>query len=195
MVNPAALNALIEGDIDNFIAASTPGGIERQEAAGQQELVNGTNFPIDMSPNREAFEKMGFVFGQQVDDIFFSAKLPAGWKKEATDHSMWSYITDAQGRKRAAIFYKAAFYDRRARATLERRYIVQMVYPDMGLGAGLKEDEGFIALVDGGQTILQRSEVFKRDNYEVCDPIDKGFRKALDELYPEHRDPTAYWND
>lgn len=193
MVNPAALKALADGNLADFVAASTPGGIERQEAAGQQELVNGTNFPLEMSPGREAYEKMGFAFGNPVDGIFVAATLPEGWRKEATDHSMWSHIIDAQGRKRVGIFYKAAFYDRRARATLEQRYVVQMIYPDMEWGAGLKEDEGFIALVDGGKAILKQSEVFKRDDYAVCDPIDKAFREELDEQYPDHRDPTAYW--
>ncbi len=193
MVNPAALSALAKGELDNFLVASVPGGIERQEAAGQQELVSGTSFPLEMRPGREAFEQMGFVFGDQVDNIFITATLPAGWKREATDHFMWSYIIDAEGRKRVGIFYKAAFYDRRARATLEQRYNVFMVYPDMALGAGLQEDEGFIALVDGGNTIIKRSEVFKRDNHGVVDPIEKGFRKELDELFPDHRNPTSYW--
>jgi hypothetical protein len=157
--------------------------------------VNGTNFPIEMRPRRDAFEQMGFVFGEQVDDVFVAATLPEGWRKKATDHSMWSHIVNAQGRKRVAIFYKAAFYDRSARATLEQRYIVHMIYHYMNFGAGLKEDEGFIALVDGGQTILKRSETFKRNNYEVCDPIDKAFRKELDDRFPDNRNPVNYWND
>ena len=32
---------------------------------------------------------------------------------------MWSYLTDQHGRQRVAIFYKAAFYDRRAFMRLE----------------------------------------------------------------------------
>ena len=39
-------------------------------------------------------------------------KLPAGWKKQATDHSMWSKLLDESGAVVASIFYKAAFYDR-----------------------------------------------------------------------------------
>ena len=40
--------------------------------------------------------------------------MPNGWKKQATDHSMWSELIDDKGKVRATIFYKAAFYDQRA---------------------------------------------------------------------------------
>jgi len=57
---------------------------------------------------------MGIVFGEKVDDLFTSVTLPEGWHKEATEHAMWSKLIDDQGRERASIFYKAAFYDRSA---------------------------------------------------------------------------------
>ena len=38
-INPAALAALLGGEMENFIAASTEGGIEAQEAAGQAQFV------------------------------------------------------------------------------------------------------------------------------------------------------------
>ena len=116
MVNPAALSALAKGDLENFATASTPGGIEAQEKAGQALLVASANMPKSMSPSREAFEALGFVFGTEVDELFLKAKLPPGWTRAATDHSMWSTIVDEKGRKRVEIFYKAAFYDRRADA-------------------------------------------------------------------------------
>jgi hypothetical protein len=40
--------------------------------------------------------------------------LPDGWQKRATDHDMWSELVDADGVVVASMFYKAAFYDRRA---------------------------------------------------------------------------------
>ncbi len=36
-MNPAALKALVGGDIENFLVASTPGGIEAQEKRGQMQ--------------------------------------------------------------------------------------------------------------------------------------------------------------
>lgn len=117
-ITPAALAALVGGDVDNFLVASTPGGIERQEAEGQKMLVESTLLPKDLFPDREVWEQEGFVFGEDHDDLFVNVNLPVGWKKVATDHSMWSNIEDAEGLPRVAIFYKAAFYDRRANATL-----------------------------------------------------------------------------
>ena len=48
------------------------------------------------------------------DDLFTDVKLPQGWRIQPTNHSMWSDLLDEAGVKRAAIFYKAAFYDRSA---------------------------------------------------------------------------------
>ena len=114
--NPAALSALVNGNITNAIVASTPGGIEAQEKAGQLALVASTDMPKEL--DRAAFEALGFTFGEPVDELFVTATLPPGWKRQATDHSMWSKIVDEQGRERVAIFYKAAFYDRRAHARI-----------------------------------------------------------------------------
>jgi hypothetical protein len=38
-MTPAAVQAMLNGDLTNVLAASTPGGIERQEAAGQAAMV------------------------------------------------------------------------------------------------------------------------------------------------------------
>lgn len=111
-MTPAALRALLEGDYDNFATAATPGGIERQEAQGQRDLVNSANLPTE-APWKE-LAALGVIKGERVDDLFTSATLSEGWKKEATDHSMWSKLVDADGKVIAQIFYKAAFYDRSA---------------------------------------------------------------------------------
>lgn len=91
--------------------------ITGMEAAGQRQLVNSSVLPAS-TPNdsREAFEALGFVFGAPVsgDPLFVEATLPAGWEKRGSDHDMWSYIYDADGNQRVAVFYKAAFYDRKA---------------------------------------------------------------------------------
>lgn len=120
MTNPAAISALAKGDIDNFNVASRPGGIEAQEKAGQSALVTSTDMPLDLSPSREAFEALGFTFGEKIDDVFQRATLPTGWTRAATEHSMHSNILDETGKIRASVFYKAAFYDRRANAYIVR---------------------------------------------------------------------------
>ncbi len=88
--------------------------IPEQEARGQREFVNSTTLPKKPSHLCKQIEEMGIVFGEGVDDLFIQVTLPEGWKKEPTDHSMWSRLVDNEGRERAKIFYKAAFYDRDA---------------------------------------------------------------------------------
>ncbi len=94
-----------------------PRAIEDQEARGQQQLVESPQLPTDCRGDiRKALEAAGVLFGPPMEDdpIFCRATLPAGWKKRATEHSMWSELVDQDGEVRAAIFYKAAFYDRSA---------------------------------------------------------------------------------
>jgi len=119
--NPAALSALSKGDFENALIAQTPGGIERQEAEGQKIFVEGMLIPVEwLDCTIEDIEKLGFQIDKSrvIDDLFYQAKLPEGWKKKATEHSMWSVIVDKNGKERIQIFYKAAFYDRRAHGTL-----------------------------------------------------------------------------
>lgn len=115
-ITPAALLAAQCGQMDNFIAASTPGGIEAQEKRGQVEQAKKQTLPQDLK--RAEFEALGFVFGEPLDDLFVNVTFPTGWEKKPTDHSMWTDIVDETGKKRGAIFYKAAFYDRSAHAYL-----------------------------------------------------------------------------
>ena len=115
-ITPAAFNALLNGDIENFIVGSTPSGIEAQEKLGQTTLVNGSFLPKECSPeDKVLLEDQGVIFGEDKDDLFVNVTLPAGWKKVATDHDMWSHLCDADGNIKAELFYKAAFYDKRAR--------------------------------------------------------------------------------
>ncbi len=103
--------------LENLMTASEPGGIERQEKQGQTEFVNSELLPVEInSGNKATLEKYGVVFGEPLKDdpLFCEALLPDGWGKKTTDHSMWSELYDDKGIKRASIFYKAAFYDRKA---------------------------------------------------------------------------------
>lgn len=97
------------------------GSIEAMEARGQVEFVASDVMPTRMRPSPEAFEALGFKFGPEVDGdpLFRYAELPPGWRKQPTDHDMWSKIVDAVGVERIAVFYKAAFYDRTAHATIQ----------------------------------------------------------------------------
>lgn len=94
--------------------------ITGMEAAGQRQLVHSDLMPSDLSGEQDAFEALGFTFGDLVDNdpLFRHTTLPEGWSKQGSDHDMWSYVVDALGRRRVAVFYKAAYYDRKAFARL-----------------------------------------------------------------------------
>jgi len=97
------------------------------EARGQAEMVKSESLPVQTNFCTDAdLEAMGIELGQpfEEDPIFRPAVLPDGWVRKATDHSMWSEVLDARGRKRLSIFYKAAFYDRSAHIGAEKRFNV-----------------------------------------------------------------------
>lgn len=113
------------------------GPIAAMEKRGQQQLVNSDRLPSKIqggSGERTAMEALGFTFGEPDpgDPLFMPAALPAGWKREASDHDMWSYILDGNGRKRVAVFYKAAFYDRKAFMRLETLWSYTWAYLEHG---------------------------------------------------------------
>lgn len=96
------------------LSEGTEAYITNMESAGQAQLVNSQQLP------REGWSDeilaMGIVRGDNFlcDDLFVNATLPKGWTKQASDHAMGSYLVDERGVRRVSIFYKAAFYDRRA---------------------------------------------------------------------------------
>lgn len=189
IANPAAVAAALKGDWKNATVASTPGGIERQEKEGQTALVASTNMPIEIRPSREAFEKIGFVFGEPIDDVFCSATLPAGWTRKATAHSMHSVILDDKGRERVSVFYKAAFYDRRADARLICRYTTATTYP---------ADDGphSVGICDAGKVIIQCGSVPSgRAHMDALNELKEKARATLAREWPHYADPLAYWSD
>lgn len=189
-INPAALTALLRGDFENAVVASTPGGIVAQEKAGQAMLVASASLPKDIKGNTRAdFESLGFKFGADVDDIFVTCDLPAGWYKKATDHDMWSEIYDDKHRVRVAVFYKAAFYDRHADMRLVPRYSVQS-----------RDDEHYLVRVIGDEEPRVFGEAVKfdqknaREIYHKVEQLEEQARSWLNENKPDWKNPLAYWD-
>lgn len=110
------------------LSDGTDNYVLNQESRGAQQVVASDNLPADAkglgepysSDGWPEFEALGFVKGDPVpgDELFVRAQLPAGWSKQAGTGSYWTHIVDQRGLKRVAIFYKAAFYDRRAHMQL-----------------------------------------------------------------------------
>lgn len=108
------------------LGTGSPGSfIERQEVAGQREMVNSDVIPTEMLDCTEGdLTALGFGLGPVVDGdpLFRCVTLPTGWKREGSDHDMWSFIVDSDGYRRCSVFYKAAFYDRKAHISIDTVY-------------------------------------------------------------------------
>ena len=177
-------------------------GIERQEKRGQQQLVCSDVIPTECRTSDDDLRKLGFTLGGPVegDDLFRSASLPAGWSKKESDHSMWSYIVDEKGRTRFSVFYKAAFYDRKAHMSVSRRYHVEQDYD------ARNRNKLAFRVMDAGVEI-HRIEVDAKEPAanENCQAVaayysmQDGIQHAADAWLlthkPKHADPLAYWND
>jgi len=189
--SPAAVSALIKGDRDNFMVATTPGGIEAQEKQGQTDFVATAILPLDLnrSCTWEQLAQIGIIKGELVDDIFVRVTLPPGWSKRPTDHSMWSELLDEQQRVRASIFYKAAFYDRSAHLNLAPRYQCHMdwVIPD-DYPSGR-----YYAVQDCHTVIWRTADQAAHNEYAKQEKLRAEALAWLTEHYPDWQNPLAYW--
>ena len=147
--------------------------ILQQEAEGQRSFVDSDTLPVVfLQPEgKSILESLGVEFlGAVKDDpIFQFVKLPDGWKKVAAEHSLWTDLIDENGRKRAAIFYKATFYDRSAHICLLSRYSID--YSLFG------HDPGILRAMDG-ETEIFRSHVSSYSEANKC------VRDWLDKMHP-----------
>ncbi len=170
-----------------------PKFIEAQEAQGQRELVRSSVLPAEIT-DRASFERLGFTFGEPVpgDSLFLNATMPPGWTKEGSDHAMWSYLVDDKGRRRASVFYKAAFYDRGAHMGLSRRYDVSRDYKaaEGVVTVHVKDHDGTVLWAHDAVTVSPRSAVWTEE--------ERQFAVACEWLTanrPAWRDVIAAWDE
>jgi len=189
-MTPAALLAAHQGNPENFLAAVLPGGIERQEKQGQTDQSFRETLPKDGTVNgihgrpspQSEWEALGFIFREPEDDIFVNVKFPEGWKKVCSDHAMHSDLVDAKGRKRAGIFYKAAFYDRNAHVYFTGRYSVDAY------------NDGICAVRDGNAVLHKIGDCPDGCGYEIKRAMTEAGEVWLNENYPDWKNPHAYWD-
>lgn len=185
------------------VFGGSSGAIEAQEARGQRELaqsnqlprigllVGYTNYgePPEGTPELlPAWKAIGVsLVALGSDKLFADVALPKGWKIKPTSHSMWSDLVDAKGRKRAGIFYKAAFYDRGAHMSLNRRY---------GVGGDYGKDDTYAATVtDGGTKAIFTTKAVPGRDYEATEAVRREAAAWLAENYPRADDVLAYWDE
>ena len=180
--------------IEGLMQGSTDGLIEASEARGQRDLVQSEDLPILSTPHRDLVAKhTGIVFGEPVNELFIAAQLPEGWSKQATDHSMHSDLVDEKSRRRAGIFYKAAFYDRRADMHFCPFYKIDCDWERYAVRVTNANGE---TLKDFGEVSAQQDEAKEGglDKYREFENLREAAVKWLDENYPDHADPFAYWD-
>lgn len=148
--------------------------ITDMEKRGQRQLVASMLLPTDRCHDIAVYEALGFKFDtvDPRDNLFQEVSLPPGWKKVRTDHAMWSKIIDEKDRERASIFYKAAFYDRRANMRLAPRFLIGINY-DRDDYDTTRE----MRILDGRSPILSLVEETPlkdgKTNYELQNATDK----------------------
>jgi len=234
-ITPASLIAMLSviqspensENMENFIAASTPGGIEAQEKRGQHLLCKSQRLPKEWQNSKinsiEELKKIGFQFLETGDDIFIDCIFPEGWKLEPTDHDMWSNLIDPKGRKRASIFYKAAFYDRSSHGSLNNAVTYQdqanpenleSIYSDKNIKSEYynkyrnidKNSEDTLPLAYviylQGKPIWSKIYTYSKKVFDWKNEKDyegyvvrKEAEKWLKDNYPEWENPTMYWDE
>ena len=207
----AALNG------DRVHASMTSDDIEASESAGQKTMIDSTQIP--KHGDWEILKSWGIVIIGDADDLFYNAKLPDGWELRSTGHALNTDLIDDRGRKRAALFYKAAYYDRRAEffAIKDRfvvaqnwsadysRNITQFVIKDVArdtvleLGspvqyAFLKEDPSIVGAVKG--------DVFHFDptgghlsTFKKRVPADRAIVLTLNEFYDRYHSKETWHHE
>lgn len=193
-MTPAALDALVRGDMENMLVAMTPGGIEAQERAGRDKLVASSMLPIKANGcTWEQIEQAGIVRHEPVDDLFVRVTLPDGWKVVATSHDMNSDLVDNEGRCRGNVFYKAAFYDRSAHITMHRRYHYEVQSLSGWAGNSRDEDRRAVVADSDGNVIWKTEGTAARADYRAQDVLVDEARAWINEHYPNWQDVNAYW--
>lgn len=183
-----------------WLFGGNPHAIEEQESQGQQELVASQQLPrVCNSPRginaAEQYHKMGIkVFtSSKGDDLFMGVKLPDGWKKEATDHSMWNNLVDDKGRIRATFFYKAAFYDRDAFVNFETRYGTKTDFSDPLTYSHQVIDKATSEILFHSGT-YPRDSMGKPDYFKQQEKFQKQCNDFLNHKFSDWQNINAYWD-
>lgn len=180
--------------------------ITDMEKAGQQALVKSDQIPRETNGCQpEDLTALGFkLLPPEGDPLFRPAVLPEGWTKEASSHDMWSYIRDANGFRRVAVFYKAAFYDRRAFLSLERRFHAEKDY-DAEDKDGTLRYQVIAKMPQGDGKVMasfeadQKFPEDKKSRHEPRPPEywtkEQELRKLAEEwIKANFPDPTTHWD-
>lgn len=177
-----------------MVIGDGPSAVEMQERDGQMEMGQPGQLPTE-GLDRELCGRIGIrIIGVvKGDELFTEVVLPEGWEVRPADDSRWTVLVDDRGRERAQMFYKAAFYDRKAHIRFERRFTAHGE-PTNGYDSDSFMTDNRVGIVrDCG------NEIYRTDEVRHDDPVAGGLRGQaeawLDERHSDWRDPAAYWSE
>jgi hypothetical protein len=203
-----------------YIAGESMTEVADRIGQGEQaNMVHLDRFPVKMKPDREAYESLGFRFGEQIDQLFVKVTLPDGWKLQATGHYTHTCIMDAHNRRRGGVFFKPDFWDKKARAWLIPRYSVDIDYSSEEYETLRKQTPSLDNPLDIFKHVHYTATVLDHNGAAVwqegpISPEEAGWNPAVGNRWPEFRyelqrhaenwldtnkpnwrDVTAYWDD
>jgi hypothetical protein len=186
--------------MEMMFSGDSSAAIKLTEARGQRELVNAAVLPTDGLVPHAIWEAMGIKIGDPVagDEMFTNVTLPAGWAKRPTDHALWSDLIDSKRRKRASIFYKAAFYDRSASVIPTVRFEVSRDVDRKDYREVVQYrvfDSGSVVFSGGALPIprINGKPVWKATARLQKQAMDECKTWLDDHGYQDFENPTAYW--
>ena len=169
--------------------------IEHMEAEEQPSTNRITKVAKRMTPSREEWEQLGFVFTDiPGDDVLCSAVLPEGWSVRATGYSSRDYeIIDENGMKRGRMFYEPIGPRgyRTAHMNLQPRYSVcsrGVGYATAAIYFGNDEEILFVA----GQ--IHQPANRTNESAAAWDKLCDIAKQFGDENYPDWENVHAYWD-
>lgn len=186
------------GHLGMLMVLGGDGAIERQEKDGQREVCASEMLPVKSSTYGcnadDVLRGWGIELGEPTaaDPLFRPCKLPADWKIVPTDHDMWSRLVDDKGRVRAGIFYKAAFYDRKAHIALRTRFTIsayEWKREDVNRWAAVKDGENIIFV----SALMPFDAEPATDQYLALDLAEAECKAWLEANYPGWEDPRNHW--
>lgn len=171
------------------------------ESRARKRMMGSDLFPSEMHPDRETFERLGFTFGEAVDDLLVRCTLPEGWSRRPCPKPTHTYVVDGVGNVRVEVFLKEVPYERKADAALVARHAVLPVRgPGVFAGVALAEGERALAVLDRGVAVrvfgpaipdVRPAGEPRRSPWDVR----REAEAWLDAHHPAHADPVASWAD
>ena len=158
-----------------------------EEVMNNKPSANWDRLPQKMTPHKEMWESLGFVFTDIGDDALYGAKLPEGWTAMQDIPSNFFYIFDGKGTERAIFYYQPAKKD--AEMKMNNRFDIAF---------NVNQDVVFIDFI---YKVYVWDSLYKRIVYDAGCGSETEFselkakaRNWLNSNYPGWEDPTKYWN-